>query len=247
MVLIIFWGVSVGSFLNVCIFRLPLGRSIAWPPSSCLRCGKQLRAWDLVPVLSWLWLRGRCRYCGVKISFRYAAVELLTGLVFLGLWWLIGPTWQFVQAAVMASVLIVITFTDLDHRIIPNKVVLFGLVVGLPLVWLSGSPGLADALAGVLVGALPLFLLAVLTNGMGGGDVKLVGMLGLYLGWSKVLMMIFLASGMAAIIGIVLMLLGKVKRRQPIPFGPFIAVATMLVYLWGDLLLFWYNLFFARL
>ncbi|MFZ5688131.1 MAG: prepilin peptidase [Bacillota bacterium] len=241
---ILILGLCTGSFLNVCIYRIPNGGSVAWPPSACPNCGKRLRAGDLVPVLSWLWLRGRCRYCQGAVAWRYPAIELLTGLVFFSLWQFLGPGWQFLQAIILASILIIITFTDLDHRIIPNKVVLFGLISGMPFVWLAGTLEPLGAVMGVIAGALPLFLLAVFTNGMGGGDVKLAGMLGLYLGWPKVLLMLFLASGFGAIAGLGLMAAGKVKRREPIPFGPFMAVAAMAVYLWGDRIIYWYTALF---
>lgn len=237
---IIILGLCIGSFLNVVIYRLPTGGSVAWPPSACSQCGERLKAKDLVPVFSWLWLKGRCRYCEEAVAWRYPAVELLTGVVFLSLWQLLGPGWQFIQGAVLASILIVITFTDLDHRIIPDKIVLFGFLCGLPLLWLAGAPAPLAAALGVIAGALPLFLLAVLTNGMGGGDVKLVGMLGLYLGWPQVLLMVFLAAVLGAIVGLSLMAAGKIKRKEPIPFGPFLAVAAMAAYLGGDHLIFWY-------
>jgi leader peptidase (prepilin peptidase)/N-methyltransferase len=242
---IIILGLCIGSFLNVAIYRLPIGASVAWPPSACPQCGERLKAKDLVPVFSWLWLKGRCRYCQAMVTWRYPTVELLTGVVFLALWQLLGPGWQFVQGAVLASILIVITFTDLDHRIIPNKAVLFGFVCGLPLLWLAGTPDPLAAAVGVIAGALPLFLLAVLTNGMGGGDVKLAGMLGLYLGWSQVLLMLFLASVLGAIVGLTLMAAGKIKRKEPIPFGPFLAVAAMTVYIGGEPVIFWYLSLFS--
>jgi leader peptidase (prepilin peptidase)/N-methyltransferase len=169
---------------------------------------------------------------------------MLTGITFLALWLFLGPGWQFAQGAFLAAVLIVITFTDLDHRVIPNKVVLFGFLCGIPLLWLAETPAPLAAAIGVVAGALPLFLLAVFTNGMGGGDVKLVGMLGLYLGWPHVLLMVFLAAVLGAIVGLTLMAAGKIKRKEPIPFGPFIAVAAMAVYLGGDPIISWYLAFF---
>ncbi|KKM10863.1 hypothetical protein SY88_11455 [Clostridiales bacterium PH28_bin88] len=233
-------GIVLGSFLNVCIYRIPRGESIVAPPSRCPACGTRLRALDLLPVLSWLWLRGRCRYCGAGVPAKYPLVELLSGMIYVGLYHNFGLQPVLAGGLILASILIVVTFTDLEHYRIPNKVVLFGFLAGLGYVIWSKEPPLINAFFGVLAGGGPLYLLALLTSGMGGGDVKLAAMAGLYLGWQKVILALFLAAGLASLVGMTLIALGIKKRKDPIPFGPFIALGTMISLLWGKQLIEWY-------
>lgn len=244
-------GAVVGSFLNVCIYRIPAGRSIVSPGSSCPGCGTPIRWYQNLPVLSFLLLRGRCAACGVKISWRYPAIEALTGLLFVlvvyrfGLQPFVPVLWAFV------AVLVVITFIDLDHRIIPNSISLPGIPLcflgSFLLPWVSWS----DALIGILAGGGSLFLVAFLyekltgVEGMGMGDVKLLAMIGALLGWRSVILVIFFGSVLGTLVGVPLMLLKRADGKLAIPFGPFLALGTLVELFWGPLILHWYLGLFA--
>lgn len=234
------FGTMTGRFLNVFISRIPAGASVFDPSLHCAACGVRLKGLEMVPVLSWLWLRGRCWHCRARIPVRHPLVELLTGLVFAGLYAGNGLQPTILGGLVLAAVLIVAAAIDLEHYRIPNIVVFFGFAAGLVYVIWSREPTLTMALLGILAGAGPLFLLAVLTEGMGGGDVKLAGMIGLYLGWPRVIPAMFLAAGTAAVTGLALMALGRKHRQDPLPFAPFMALGTLHELLFGRQVIEWY-------
>ncbi|HHX74178.1 MAG TPA: prepilin peptidase, partial [Firmicutes bacterium] len=199
-------GLLVGSFLNVCIYRLPQDESVIYPPSHCPSCGRRLRATELVPLLSYLWQRGRCRGCGAAISPRYPLVEAVTGAVFAALAWRYGPPAVLWHAAFFA-LLLVIFFIDLDHQLIPNRLVLL-LAALVPVRLLAGEVPLVQAAAGMLLGGGLFSLLAVLSRGgMGGGDIKLVAVLGLWFGWRLLLPLMFLAFFCGGAVGVFLLAL----------------------------------------
>lgn len=235
------FGVLTGSFLNVCIYRLPRGESIVFPPSHCPSCGHRLAAWDLVPVLSYLWLRGRCRYCRQRISLQYPLVELGTAGVFVLIYRVYGLSPGLAGRLLLASALLVVALTDARHYRIPNKVVAFLAAAGLALnLWTHELPWW-QVFAGAAVGGGILGALAVLSRGgMGEGDVKLAAATGLYLGPGRQALAIFLAAALGAVVGGVLIVAGRKTRRDPIPFAPFLAVGTMVAYLWGDTLWLFY-------
>lgn len=235
-------GLVVGSFLNVCIHRLPRGESVVWPPSRCPDCRARLRFLDLVPVLGWLALRGRCRYCGVSVSPRYALVELLTGLAFAGTYLAVGPDpLLLAKYLLFIALLIAVTFTDLEHMLIPNRLIIVGLAGGLVFAPFVPEPGLVSALIGLAAAGGVLLLLAVVSRGgMGGGDVKLAAVIGLFLGWQSALLALFLAALAGSIVGIGLRLGGALHRGEPMPFGPFIAVGAVTALFWGAAILEWY-------
>lgn len=241
MVVLFIGGLLVGSFLNVVIHRLPRGGSVVRPPSSCPRCGARLSAADLVPVLSYLWLRGRCRYCGAGISPRYLLVELLTGGLFAGLYVHFG--WQPLLAKhlFLAALLVATAFIDLEHYIIPNRLILAGLAGGVPLNLWTRDLTLLSAILGALVPAAFFLLLALATRGgVGGGDIKLVVVIGLFLGWPWGALAVFLGALAGGILGLALLLTGRKKRKDPLPFGPFLALGTTAAVLAGEPLVFWY-------
>jgi leader peptidase (prepilin peptidase) / N-methyltransferase len=239
-------GATIGSFLNVCIYRLPAGESIVYPASRCPQCLTAIRWYQNIPIISYLLLQGRCANCRSAISARYPLVEALTGVLFalvllrFGLQGATPVYWLFVAA------LVVITFIDLDHQIIPDAISLPGIPVGFLAVfavpWISWS----DSLLGILVGGGSLFLVAagyeLLTKkeGMGGGDIKLLAMIGAFLGWQAVLPVIFLSSLIGSLVGVPLMLIKKADGRLAIPFGPFLAFGALLYLFWGRMLLQWY-------
>lgn len=241
MLLLVFLaGLFIGSFLNVCICRIPCGESVVFPPSRCPQCGRRLGAVELVPVLSFFWQRGRCRGCGGGVSWRYAGVEVLTGLVFAVLYARFG--WpDFMVQSVFYGILLVIFFIDLDHQIIPNRLVL--LLLALALVVQGARPVLSwpQALWGGLLGGGLFLLLAVVSRGgMGGGDIKLVAVLGLWFGWVQLLLLMFLAFFGGGTVGALLLLMGKKTRKDGIPFGPFLVLAAFVVTVWGREILGWY-------
>lgn len=242
-------GLLIGSFLNVCIYRLPLGESVVFPPSHCMHCGRRLTAGDLVPVLSFLFLGGKCRYCKAGISPRYAFIELLTGFLFIGAAHEMGFSYTLAQALVLICFMVVITWIDIDHQLILDKV-LIGLAAAgfILMVWFSllqtawlGSSDWLDSLLGFLLGGGVLFLLAVVSGGgMGGGDIKFAAVLGLWFGWETVLLILFLSFLLGGFFGLGLLLLKRKGRKDFVPFGPFIALSALIVYFYGADLILWY-------
>lgn len=241
LILVLVLGLIIGSFLNVCIYRIPQNQSIAFPASHCPGCQKKLQWWHLIPLISFMFLKGRCAYCARKISIRYPIMELINGLLYLVVFYKFGLTWITLQGFILVSTLLVVSFIDMDHRIIPNKIVLFLMIVSIPLNFLVSNLTWLEMLWGFLVGGGLLLVIALLSRGgMGGGDIKLMAALGLYLGWQQILMAIFIASLIGSIVGIFLMLFFGKGRKTAIPFGPFLAIGTLVCYLWSDQLINWY-------
>ncbi len=243
---IFIFGTIIGSFLNVCICRIPAGQSVISPASRCPQCGRAIAWYQNIPIISFLLLRGRCAGCGVAISRRYPLVESLTGMLFVwvflrfGLEWATPVYWLFVAA------LVVITFIDLDHQIIPDVISLPGIVVGFLTILLVPWISWLDSLLGILLGGGSLWLVAEVYHrltgqeGMGGGDIKLLAMMGAFLGWQAVLPVIFFASLVGSLVGVPLMLLKRADGKLAIPFGPFLALGGLVYLLWGQQLLMWY-------
>lgn len=237
--------VVVGSFLNVCIYRIPCHESIAYPPSHCPECGHQLGALELIPVLSWLWLRGRCKHCGVAISWRYPLVELLTAGMLTLVYLQFGWSWAMLFWSALTALLIVISFIDLDTMEIPTEMVIGGAVLVTAYNWLSGKPPLDWLLGGALGFGLFYLIYWFSRGGMGGGDVRLAGFLGLALGWRHLLVALLIAFVAGALVSLSLLLTKRVTRQTAIPFGPFLAAGGYATALWGEQLIRWYsNLFF---
>ena len=240
------FGAIIGSFLNVCIARLPDGRSIVRPPSHCPRCQARIAWYDNVPILSYLVLAGRCRTCRVRISAMYPAVEVLTGALALALFLRLGPTLAFAGYFAFAAALVTITFIDLDHQIIPDVISLPGIVVGLAFSLVSPLVTPRDAALGVLAGGGTLLAVAWLyktfrgQEGMGGGDVKLLAMIGAFLGWQSIFVTLFVGSVIGSIIGVALMLYRRADTKLAIPFGPFLAGGALVYLFWGARILAFY-------
>jgi len=243
-------GAVIGSFLNVCIYRIPAGVSIVSPASRCPNCGAEIRWYQNVPILSWLGLGGRCARCKVSISIRYPLVETLTGLLFIVVLYRFGLSSATPVYFLFASALVVITFIDLDHQIIPDVISLPGIIVGFlcsfAVPWLSWS----DSLLGILLGGGSLWLVAVVyelltkKEGMGGGDIKLLAMLGAFLGWKAILPIIFISSLVGSLVGVPLILVKKADSKLAIPFGPFLALGALIYLFWGPQLISWYLSFY---
>ena len=234
-------GLLIGSFLNVCIWRLPREESVIRPGSHCPVCSTALRARDLVPLLSWLFLRGKCRYCGAPISIRYPVVELLTGVLFLWCSVHYGPTPSLAAALVFTTFQVAISFIDLDHQIILDGMLIVLAVCGFGLQLWTGVLGWVSMLVGAGVGGGLLLLLAVLSRGgMGGGDVKFAAALGFWLGWPGTLLGLFLGFVLGGAISVLLLVTGLRGRKDFIPFGPFIAIGAWIALLYGKQILDWY-------
>ena len=237
-------GLFVGSFLNVCIFRLPLGRTVLWGRSHCPHCDRQIRAWENLPVISWLALGGRCAGCNASISMQYPVIELLTGLVFAGGAWLYGPTLLLVARLLFACAMVVLFMIDLQHRILPNVITLPGIASGLAFS-LVLPPGVRDALIGAAACSLLLFGMGELVSrvlgkdALGFGDVKMIAMMGAFLGWQMTLVALFLASFLGSVIGLVLVAITR-DRDYQIPLGSFLAVGALAAAAAGQPLLDWY-------
>ena len=243
------FGLAIGSFLNVCIYRIPLGQSIVHPPSRCTGCGQALRWHHNVPVASWLLLRGRCAFCGAGISARYPAVELLTGVVFALHALVFEPGPLLLVRLAFAAVLIVLAFVDIDHRILPDSMTLTGIPLGvLAAVWLP--PGWRDSLLGVVVGGGSLWLIAEAyyrwrkIEGMGMGDVKMLAMIGAVLGWRAVVVTLVLSSFSGALVGVLMMSRAKDGMRYALPFGTFLSLGALVASLVGEPLVAWYLSFY---
>lgn len=248
MLLIVFFcfGAVVGSFLNVCIYRIPAEKSIVSPPSSCPACGHRIRWFENIPIVSYLLLRGRCSACRIKISPRYPAVEALTGLLFALTFYYFGFSAATLVYLIFVAALVVITFIDLDHQIIPDVISLPGVLVGFVSSFFVPELFWYSSIFGILLGGGSLLAVAwgyeKLTGreGMGGGDIKLLAMFGAFLGWQAVFPVIFLASLAGTLVGVPFMLAQKGDSRLAIPFGPFLALAAVIYLFWGQMLIGWY-------
>ncbi|MEO8601834.1 MAG: A24 family peptidase [bacterium] len=240
------FGALVGSFLNVCIHRLPSGESVAFPASHCPQCHAPIKPYDNIPIISWLVLRGRCRSCAAPISRRYPVVEMLGGLAAVAALRGFGLNAEALLVFAFLDALIVITFIDLDHQIIPDAISLPGIFVGFAAALLFGTPTWLESLGGILLGGGLLWAIAEgyarLTDreGMGGGDIKLLAMIGAFLGWRAIPVTVLIASLLGSVIGIGLMLARGRDAKMAIPFGPFLAVGAICALFWGDALIKWY-------
>ncbi len=242
LVAVMLFGLAIGSFLNVVIARVPARRSLWRPRSACPGCGTAIAWHDNIPVLSFLVLRGRCRACGMPISWRYPIVELVTAAAFAMAYLAFGPTPEFVVAAGLLAALIAITVIDLEHQLIPDVITVPGVLVGLAANLATGRVSWLDSAVGVvLAGGLFLAVILVSGGGMGGGDLKLGAMLGAFLGWQVVLVALFIGVVCGGALAIVLLASGRSGRKDPIPFGPFLAAGGAVALFWGDRIVAWYT------
>jgi leader peptidase (prepilin peptidase)/N-methyltransferase len=250
LVLATIMGLAIGSFLNVVIYRLPLGQSLLTPPSTCPACRTRLRAIDNVPVLSWLMLGGKCHHCKAAISPQYPLVEFVTGVLFLLITWVtpMGPL--LVARLILVVILITLFGIDLHHQILPNTITLPGIVVGF-LFSLAGPPGWPSSLLGIALGAGILYGIAAAyyavrrEEGLGMGDVKMLAMIGAFLGWKAVLVTLILSSFSGALVGIGLIAVSRGGMRLALPFGTFLSLGALAAMLVGEPLVAWYSGFFV--
>lgn len=256
-ILAFIFGSIVGSFLNVCIHRMPLGESVVWPHSHCPKCKKKIPTYDNIPFLSYIILKGRCRFCHEKISLRYPLVELLTALMFLAIFNRYGLSYDFFIFIVFICGLIIATFVDIQHRIIPDEISVGGIILGFILTAIKGFNlrpitydlrPMLNSFLGIVIGGGLIYLTGKLfdlvyfkllkrppiqgeTESMGGGDVKLLAMIGAFLGWQKVIFVFFMAPFFGAIVGIINL---AIKKDHTIPYGPFLSLAAIFSIFWMD-------------
>ena len=256
--LIVFiFGAVIGSFLNVCIHRMPLGESIVWPRSHCPKCGKRIPGYDNIPFLSYWLLLGKCRFCKEKISLRYPLVELLTALMFVALFSRYSLSYDFFFYALFTCSLIIATFVDIKHRIIPDEVSVGGIIIGFLLSAIKGfnltplafnAKPMLGSLLGIIAGGGIIYSTGFLfdliyfkilkrpsiqgeTESMGGGDVKLLAMIGAFLGWHRALLAFFIAPFFGVAIGIYILI---TKKSHTMPYGPFLSMAALISIFWAD-------------
>ena len=237
-------GLLIGSFLNVCIVRLPADQSVVTPRSRCPKCDRPIEWSDNIPVLSWLWLRGKCRSCREPISPLYPLVELTVGLLWAGVVLRYGLGLEALEAALFGTLLLGIALTDARTYLIPNEFTWGGLVLGLVLAAASGFQAVTAALIGAAAGFLVLWVVGVIgkwafkEEAMGGGDIKMMAMVGAFVGWQGVLLTIFIGALAGTLIFLPLALLG---RKKLVPFGVFLALGAAVTYLIGPAILDWYR------
>lgn len=255
-------GASIGSFINVVVYRLPAGLSILWPPSRCPQCLNQLKPYDNVPVVGWLWLKGRCRYCTCKISIRYPVIEAITGFIFLLVFWIFKFSLLTIGYWAFCSWLLALSLIDLDTMTLPNPLTQSGLVLGIVFQMVVGFVpegswvGLVNHLIMAIVGAvLGLWLfdaIAIVGSivfgkaAMGGGDTKLAAMMGAWLGWKYLLLAGFLACAVGAVVGGGAIILSRQNWGQKMPFGPFLALGAVIALFGGEAILSTYVRLFLR-
>jgi leader peptidase (prepilin peptidase)/N-methyltransferase len=259
-VLVFAFGAAIGSFLNVVVYRLPAGISLLYPPSRCPYCFHKLGKAENVPVLGWLWLKGRCRWCKTKISFRYPLIETVTGLIFLLVFWQFNYSINTLGYWAFLSWLLALSLIDLDTMTLPGSLTKSGLVLGLIFQAIIGwqidrASGIANQLMFGIGGAvLGIWLLEIIRifgsiifqqEAMGDADGKLMATIGAWLGWKYVFLASFLACGVGALVGVGAISLGLLDRKQPMPFGPFLALGGALTLFWGDWLLSTYLKYFS--
>ena len=235
-VVIFMFGLAIGSFANVCIYRLPKKESVVFPVSHCIACSTPVRPFDNIPVISYLILGGKCKDCKESISVIYPIIEVITALLLLAGFFKFGLTFDFLIYTVVAPTLVIITAIDIEHQIIPDVITLPGIVLGLA----AGSYtiGYIDSFSGFLLGGGLFYLLAVLSNGgMGGGDIKYIAAAGALVGWQKVLLIIFIGAFLGSFMGLLQIVVQKKSRKSLIPFGPFLAAATLITLFYGNLLI----------
>lgn len=239
-------GLCIGSFLNVVIYRLPAGKSVVKPGSACPNCGTPIRWYDNIPILSYLILQGKCRHCQKRISPRYILVEITSGLLSLALFFQYGLSWAYFFYFIFVAALIAIIFIDFDHQIIPDVITYPGIAVGFISSLILPNITYKDSLIGIILGGGVLYLIALAylalakREGMGGGDIKLLAMIGAFLGWKALPFTILSSALLGSVVGIIAMLKTGKGSKMAIPYGPFLSIGATLYLFWGKRIIQWY-------
>ncbi|MDV4149360.1 prepilin peptidase [Clostridium sp. AL.422] len=246
-VFILIIGLCIGSFLNVCIYRIPREESIVFPPSHCTSCGYELKATDLIPVISYLFLKGGCRKCKQSISIKYPLVEILNGVLYLLMYLKFGMSLNFIFYSFLVSLLIVISYIDLESKYIYLSTIIFGVIlasiyIGVGL--LTKQISIVDNIIGGIIGYLIIYLIVIITNGMGQGDAEIAGVCGLFIGIKGILVSLFIAIVLGGLVASIILLLKLKEKKSEIAFGPYIAIGTVIYILIGKELLSIYLQFF---
>jgi len=242
--LILIIGLCIGSFLNVCIYRIPREESISFPPSHCTSCGYNLRFYDLIPLLSYITLKGKCRKCKDKISLQYPLVEIINSILYLGLYIKFGYTIDFLKYALLTSLLLVIGIIDLKTKYVYRSTTITGLIMGVAFFifnWITLKEFPIDYLLGFIIGVTIIFIIVKLTGGMGEGDIEIAAICGLFLGAKNVLLVLFLSFIFGGIIGVLILILKLKGRKDEIAFGPYIVLGAMVAIFIGDIIIKWYT------
>lgn len=238
-VFVFLFGIILGSFFNVIIFRIPNKISISFPPSHCQSCNHELKPIDLVPILSYVFLKGKCRYCGEKISIQYPIIELITGLIFLLSYNIFGLNIYFVKSIFLGSIVLIVSMIDFKHFIIPDSISLFTFITGIIFNVIIRDISIKSLIFAFLLGGGLLFIIAMF-GPMGGGDIKIMAGFSLYLGLSKTIMALFLSFTLGGIIG-VLLIISKIKsRKDVIPFGPYLGLGSFISFMYFSEIFNWY-------
>ena len=240
-------GLCVGSFLNVCILRLPKEQSLVSPPSTCPQCGQRIAWYDNIPLVSWIVLRGKCRRCGNPISAQYPLIEALVGALWLAAYLMFGISVHALAGALFCTILLGIGITDARHYLIPDEFTWGGLGLGLALSLVGGWQGFLQAVIGAAVGFGLLYAVGVAgrwlfkEEAMGGGDIKMMAMVGSFVGWKGVLLTIFAGALLGTLIFVPLSL----RKKRLVPFGVFLAVGAAVAFVWGEAIIEWYRHFLS--
>lgn len=247
-IFIFFIGLVLGSFYNVVGLRVPMKKSIVKPRSACPNCQNQLTARELIPVLSFIIQKGKCKNCQSKISPIYPMMELMTGLLFVYSYFYFSFSPFFFVSITFISMLIIITVSDLAYMLIPDKILFFfAIMFIIERIFIPFQPWWSSLLGSVIGFCLLLFIAVVSKGGMGGGDIKLFALLGFVLGWKLVLLAFFMSTLFGSIFGLIGLILKKIERGKPMPFGPYIAIGSIVAYFWGEAIINWYSLNFLSL
>lgn len=241
-VIIFVTGLLIGSFLNVCIYRIPRDESISYPPSHCTNCTNRIKPYDLIPVVSYIFLRGKCRYCGEKIAIKYPIIELFTGLLFVALYYKYGISIALAKYLILASYLIVIGLIDFNTTDVYFKTTFSGFLIGVAFLGVNlykGEP-IGTYIIGALIGGGFIALIILLTGGMGWGDAEICALCGIFLGIKLTILTLLLSVILGGVIGALLILTKKKTRKDYIPFGPYIVIAALVSLFWGHIIINWY-------
>lgn len=245
--LVLIIGLCIGSFLNVCIYRIPREESIVFPASHCTACGYDLKVLDLIPVISYIFLKGRCRKCGERISIKYPLVEVLNGILYLLIYLKFGLTFNFIAYSILASLLIVISYIDLETKDIYSSTTILGLVLGCVYILIglyTKDTTLINNISGGIIGYLIIYLIVVITKGMGQGDAEIAGICGSFIGIKGILVSLFIAIVLGGLVASIILLFKLKDKKSEIAFGPYISIGTIIYIMVGEQILSLYLNFF---